>query len=69
MLCEGDESTPVGEEEEIDASDMDGLHYLAVMPSLPTFLHVIFMVGRGMSFCQVSDMIRHERDVWSDVRR
>lgn len=67
VLCHGDDCTPVEDEEDVD--DMSNLHYLAVMPSLATFLHVIFLVSRGLSFLQVSDLIRHERDLWQEVRR
>lgn len=68
-LCSGEDSTPVDDEDGLDLDERASLHYLAVMPSLPTFLHVIFLVGRGLSFAQVADVIRHERALWQDVRR
>lgn len=68
-LCFGDQSAPLVDVSSLSAAERASLHLVATLPSLPTFLHVIALVRRGLSLSQVASVIQHERDIIPEVKK
>lgn len=68
VLSYGENSTPVEDIANLGTVERESLHFVTTLPSMPTFLHVMFLVICGLSFSQVQKVFTRERSVFAGVK-